>query len=99
MSQSHRVLQLFLLEATTFERTFSLSFQTRARELGREENGGKGEEGDTKDEALLEREHSTPQSNICPLFCITISADFQTGHDAGIKAEITFQPFIHNCYV
>lgn len=78
---------------------FCLSFQTRAREMGREGNGGKGEEGDTKAEALLEREHSTPQSNICPLFCITISADFQTGHDAGIKAEITFQPFIHNCYV
>lgn len=70
----------------------------------RDGKGGKcekrGGNRDTKAVNLIEKEKSTPQSNICPLFCITIHWDFHTGHDVvGIKAEISFQPFIHNCYV
>lgn len=95
----HRVLQLFLMEERWAAGLY-LYFQTRAREDGkggeRERRGSR----DTKTDGLIEKENSTPQSNICPLFCITVCWDFQTGHDvAGIKVEISFQPFIHNCYV
>lgn len=70
----------------------------------RDGQGGKrerrGGSRDTKTVDSIKKEKSATQSNICPLFCITMHWDFHTGHDAaGIKAEISFQPFIHNCYV
>lgn len=40
----------------------------KGRETGKKRGGSR----DTKTDGLIEKENSTPQSNICPLFCITI---------------------------